>query len=63
MDPWPGAWTEVRIKRKDKKRLKILKAHLEGNKLILDQVQLEGKKPVAWKQFQEGYPEAKIIRS
>lgn len=39
-----------------KKRLKILKAHLLENKLILDQVQLEGKKPVFWKQFLEGYP-------
>lgn len=55
-----------------KKRLKILKAHLfpslQGQplqmsteqpktKLILDQVQLEGKKPVTWKQFLDGYPQ------
>jgi len=60
MHPYPGAWTEVNIK-KGKKRLKILQAHLEANKFILDQVQLEGKKPVTWKQFQEGYPEAKLI--
>ena len=61
MDPYPGAWIEVQLK-KDKKRLKILKAHLKANKLILDQVQLESKKPVTWKQFQEGYPGAKIIK-
>lgn len=49
------------------KRLKILKAHLENPstssgqaKLILDQVQLEGKNAVTFKQFCEGYPEAKI---
>jgi methionyl-tRNA formyltransferase len=61
MQPWPGAWTMVKIKPGQKpKRLKILKAHLKNKKLILDQVQLEGKKPVAFKQFQEGYPEAKI---
>jgi methionyl-tRNA formyltransferase len=60
--PWPGTWTEVKIKG-EKKRLKILKAHLEGNKLILDQVQLEGKNPVSYKQFQEGYPKAAIINS
>jgi methionyl-tRNA formyltransferase len=60
MFPWPGAWTEVNLKNK-KKRLKILQAHLEGNKLAFDQVQLEGKNPVAWKQFQEGYPEIKLI--
>lgn len=59
MHPYPGAWTEVKI-GKGTKRLKILEAHLEANKLILDQVQLEGKKPVTWKQFQEGYPKAKI---
>jgi len=62
MSPWPGAWTEVQIEKKDKKRLKILEAHLEANKLVLDKVQLEGKKPVAWKQFQEGYPGAKVIK-
>ena len=27
-------------------------------KLVLDTVQLEGKSPVTWKQFSEGYPEA-----
>jgi len=62
MYPYPGAWTEVGLKEKGKKRLKILEAHLEANKLVLDKVQLEGKKPVAWKQFQEGYPEAKVVK-
>lgn len=39
------------------KRLKILKAHLEPTtKLVLDLVQLEGKKPVSFRQFKEGYP-------
>jgi len=61
MFPWPGAWCEVKINEQIK-RLKILKAHLKNNKLILDQVQLEGKKPVSFKQFQEGYPEARIIK-
>jgi methionyl-tRNA formyltransferase len=61
----PGAWTQVELKAKSEKtkvkRLKILKAHLEERGLILDQVQLEGKNPVSWKQFQQGHPEAKII--
>ena len=52
--PEPTAWTFVQIP--SEKRLKILKAHLENQKLVPDQVQLEGKKPVTWKQFQEGYP-------
>jgi len=69
MFPWPGAWSEVKIDNQVK-RLKILKAHLESSPkpyslnpipyLVLDQIQLEGKKPVTWKQFQEGYPSVKI---
>jgi len=64
MSPWPGAWGEIKLRKGDKenKRLKILKTHLEKQKLVLDLVQLEGKKPVTWKQFLEGYPQAKIIK-
>jgi methionyl-tRNA formyltransferase len=63
MHPWPGSWTRVKILGyKDTRRLKILKAHLERDKLVLDKVQLEGKKPVAWKQFQEGYPRGEILK-
>lgn len=58
MTPWPGAWTYI---NPEHKRLKLLKAHLDGEKLILDEVQLEGKNPVAWKQFKEAYPKIKII--
>ena len=66
MHPWPGAFTNVKIKNQISKRLKILKAHLERLSpntchLIPDLVQLEGKKPVTWKQFQEGYPSIKLI--
>jgi len=35
--------------------MKILKAHVDGEKLVVDEVQLEGKKPVSWKQFEEAY--------
>jgi methionyl-tRNA formyltransferase len=64
MYPWPGAWTKVDIGKQNIKILKILKAHLEnlpaqaGKKLVLDKVQLEGKNPVSWKQFKQGYPNA-----
>ncbi|QQG41512.1 MAG: methionyl-tRNA formyltransferase [Candidatus Woesebacteria bacterium] len=51
MYPWPGIWTYL----PNEKRLKILKCHLENGKLILDEVQLEGKNPVSWKQFEEAY--------
>lgn len=68
MNPWPIAWTEVKLKSdQNSMRLKLLKAHLEkqdieGSKkptdiLILDEVQLEGKNPVTWKQFAEAYPD------
>ena len=60
LSPWPGIWTTVQIIDNDQqttKRLKILKAHIESETvLILDIVQLEGKKPVSWKQFCQGYP-------
>jgi len=63
--PEPGAWCRIKLKVKSQKskvkRLKILKAHLEKNELVLDQVQLEGKKPVSFKQFLEGHPGAQLV--
>ena len=61
--PWPGVWTLLRpdVRRdyggqaSSEKRVKILMAHEENGKLILDTVQLEGKKPVTWKQFESSY--------
>ncbi|MFV1917143.1 MAG: methionyl-tRNA formyltransferase [Patescibacteria group bacterium] len=64
MQPWPIAWTNIKLKVKSEKlkvkRLKILKAHLEPStinhqSLVIDEVQLEGKNPVSWKQFRQGY--------
>lgn len=49
--PWPGIWTQVAGKR-----LKILKGHIENDKLVLDEVQLEGKNPVTYQQFKDAYP-------
>jgi methionyl-tRNA formyltransferase len=70
MQPWPGAWTLL----PNGKRLKLLRAHLENfsdnsqkvrdfsekPKLVLDEVQLEGKDPVSYKQFKEAYPSIKL---
>ena len=60
MQPWPVAWTTLRLSPTDQKvcRLKIHKAHTDEKKLVLDEVQLEGKEKekVSWKQFKEGYP-------
>ena len=52
MSPWPGAWTLL----PNDKRLKLLKSHIEEEKLVLDEVQLEGKDPVSYKQFSIAYP-------
>ena len=58
MTSWPGAWAYIRLSRNEPKRLKILKAHLEDEALVLDEVQLEGKNPVSWEEFKAGYPNA-----
>lgn len=62
MQPWPGVWTLLRLSAMEghAKRLKILKLHLEDKKLILDEVQIEGKTPVTWDQFKKGYPGYKL---
>jgi methionyl-tRNA formyltransferase len=44
---WPGLWTFVNT-NKGQKRLKILSASIANNKLVLDQVQLEGKNPTSF---------------
>ena len=71
MLPWPVAWTRVNLQmmpiglvskstndKSNIKRLKIHKAYVEDGKLVLDEVQLEGRDKVSWKQFKEGYKEA-----
>lgn len=61
MQPWPGAWTRVKILDTKILRLKIHRAHVEGEKLVLDEVQLEGKDKVEWKQFELGYPNTTFV--
>lgn len=58
LHPWPGMWTTLANSsqftddsKAKNKRLKLLKLHLDNKKLVLDEVQLEGKKPVVWQQF------------
>ena len=48
--PWPGAFTFWKGKR-----VKILKAHIEQGKLIIDELQLEGKKPTTLQEFLLGH--------
>ncbi|MBI2010337.1 MAG: hypothetical protein HYS86_04155, partial [Candidatus Chisholmbacteria bacterium] len=47
---FPGLWTKVKTP-KGKKRLKIFSAHLSQEKLVLDQVQLEGLAPTPFNQI------------
>jgi methionyl-tRNA formyltransferase len=59
MKPWPVAWSKIKIDQKEL-RIKLIKAHIEkdSSRLVLKRVQLEGKNPVSWKQFIQGYPKA-----
>lgn len=60
--PWPGTFTFVQLNRNTKpKRLKLLKSHVDDGKLIVEIVQLEGKKPVAFKVFQKAYPDYHFV--
>ncbi len=52
--PWPGVWTKVTIKDREK-RLKLTDLDLKGADLIIKKVQLEGKNEVDFKQFQAAY--------
>lgn len=56
MSFWPTAWTKITVKNQEK-RVKLLKAHIneESGYLELDEVQLEGKNPITWKQFKNAY--------
>jgi methionyl-tRNA formyltransferase len=60
--PWPGVWTEVEIRDKGqgtagiKKRVKILSCHVSHvSYLVIDTVQVEGKTPIPFAQFQTSY--------
>ncbi|HSD98802.1 MAG TPA: methionyl-tRNA formyltransferase [Patescibacteria group bacterium] len=61
--PWPGVWTKAQIKNKET-RIKLLpsSSHPEldsGSSHCL--IQIEGKKPVTYKDFINGYAEGKEI--
>lgn len=54
MDAWPGMWTTIAIDGQEK-RLKILAGHLEPDRYIIEQVQLEGKQALDFETFKRGY--------
>ena len=55
LHPWPGVWTEVTIGDVSK-RLKLTSMALQGQDLVIQRVQLEGKNEVDFAQFQAAYP-------
>jgi methionyl-tRNA formyltransferase len=57
--PWPGIWTKFTNKGKER-RLKLLEIKVVDNKLEINKVQIEGKNPVSWSEFKNGYPEAQF---
>ena len=62
MNPWPGAWTiwssfaKASADKQDK-RLIIWKTSLVGTSLQIDEIQMEGKKKMAFAEFTRGYPD------
>ena len=59
LSPWPGAWTRIvqssKFKGQSYLRVKILGARLDNGRLMLETVQVAGKKPVSYGQFKEVY--------
>jgi len=54
LNPWPGTYTIY-----NGKRLKILKAESSGERLTIQEVQLEGKNPMSFEDFLRGHPDFK----
>jgi len=67
LTPWPGAWStlgEILERYKDtrilrnhhpERRVRILEAHLEESRLVIDLLQIEGKNSISWREFENGY--------
>ena len=55
LSPWPGVWSVVPVDKEVTKRLKILEVRVQGEKLVIDSVQLEGKKPTPFAAFTDAY--------
>jgi methionyl-tRNA formyltransferase len=56
--PWPGIYTKIKLTKKGKveeKTLKILDIKINGKRLEIKTVQLEGKNPVTFSQFCSAY--------
>lgn len=63
-DPWPGIWTTIRINHREagshsrenqELRIKILDIELVDEKIKINRIQPEGKKPMTMEEFERGY--------
>lgn len=55
LQPWPIAWTEIISKDGTKLKMKVFSASLLLQKLQLEKVQIEGKKPTFWSEISSHY--------
>jgi len=53
--PWPGSFIWLADQDSNRRRLIIHQAIIKGDKLVLEIVQLEGKAPVSWQSFKNGW--------
>jgi len=67
LSPWPGMWTTIGIRNTElgirkEIRMKIIKLSMNNSQMIIDTVQLEGKKPMPFMQYVEAYKD-RIVSS
>lgn len=55
MNPWPIAWTNISSKDGQLLKMKILSASLKSEKLEIEKVHIEGKKPTLWSEISAHY--------
>lgn len=62
LNPWPGTYMVYKntLPTGRQEKLKILKTEVADNKLLIKEVQLEGKKPMSFADFQRGHQDFKI---
>ncbi|MEK7518080.1 MAG: methionyl-tRNA formyltransferase [Patescibacteria group bacterium] len=65
--PWPGVWTKLKMNPSTSLRLRGSDSRSSGKKLKIikllpeNKIQVEGKRPMIYKDFINGYPEGKDI--